>query len=251
MPEALPERGCALDNRAEWQEARLDLAAALRWAARLGLHEGVCNHFSVMLAPDRFLINAHHVHWSRARASTLLVIDDRGNVIEGEGRPAQTGFNIHVPMHRFTGRRVILHTHMPYATALCCIRGGRLELAHQNAGRFWGACAYDEDFNGLALAADEGERMARMLGQNRVLFLGNHGVIVGGDSVAEAFDDLYYLERACQVQVLAMSTGRPLALVPEEKAAALRDFPTRAENARMFLAAIRGILDEEEPAYAS
>lgn len=247
MPPAAP----TASNRAESQEARLDLAAALRWAARLGLHEGVCNHFSVMLAPDRFLLNAHHMHWSKARASALLVIDDRNTVIEGEGRPAMTAFNIHVPMHLGTGRRVILHTHMPHATALACIRGGRLEMCHQNAGRFHGLCAYDEDFNGFALATDEGARMARMMQDRRVLFLGNHGVVVAGETIAEAFDDLYYLERACEVQLLAMATGRPLLLIPEEKLAALRDFPTRRENARMFLAAVRGILDEEEPAYAS
>lgn len=171
--------------------------------------------------------------------------------MEGEGEPAKTGFNIHVPMHQQTGHKVILHTHMPYATALTCIRGGRLEMVHQNAGRFYGLCAYDEDFNGFAMATDEGTRMARMMGANRVLFLGNHGVVVGGQTIADAFDDLYYLERACEVQVLAMSTGRPLMEIPEEKALALRDFPTRRDNARMFLAAVRTILDEEEPGYAS
>lgn len=238
-------------NNPEWQQARLDLAAALRWASRLGLHEGVCNHFSVMLAPDRFLINAHRMHWSKARASELLVIDDRNTVIEGNGRPANTGFNIHVPMHKQTGHRVILHTHMPYATALTCLQDSTLEMVHQNAGRFYGLCAYDRDFNGFALDTDEGSRMAGMMQGNRVLFLGNHGVVVAGETVADAFDDLYYLERACEVQVLAMSTGRPLMIIPEEKALALRDFPTRRENARMFLAAIRGILDEEEPSYAS
>ncbi|MCC7282487.1 MAG: aldolase [Acetobacteraceae bacterium] len=238
-------------NRADWQEARLDLAAALRWAARLGLHEGVCNHFSVMLAPDRFLLNAHRMHWSKARASGLLVIDDRNNVLEGDGHPAMTAFNIHVPMHQKTGHRVILHTHMPYATALACIEGGRLEMIHQNAGRFHGQCAYDEDFNGFALGTDEGARMAGMMQGNRVLFLGNHGVVVAGETIADAFDDLYYLERACEVQVLAMSTGRKLLHIPEEKLPALRDFPTRRENARMFLSAVREILDEEEPAYAS
>lgn len=93
--------------------------------------------------------------------------------------------------------------------------------------------------------------MAAMMQGHRVLFLGNHGVVVAGQTVAEAFDDLYYLERACEVQVLAMATGRPLRLIPEEKLAALRDFPTRRENARMFMAAVRGILDREEPAYAS
>jgi ribulose-5-phosphate 4-epimerase/fuculose-1-phosphate aldolase len=238
-------------NNPEWQQARIDLAAALRWAARLGLHEGVCNHFSVMLAPDRFLINAHRMHWAKARASELLVIDDRNTVIEGVGKPANTGFNIHVPMHQQTGHRVILHTHMPHATALTCLRDGTLEMVHQNAGRFFGLCAYDRDFNGFALGTDEGTRMAGMMQGHRVLFLGNHGVVVAGETVADAFDDLYYLERACEVQILAMSTGRPLMHISDEKALALRDFPTRRENARMFLEAIRGILDEEEPSYAS
>lgn len=247
----MPPEVTVPDNRREWQEARIDLAAALRWAARLGLHEGVCNHFSVMLAPDRFLINAHRTHWSKARASQLLVIDDQGQVVEGDARPAMTGFNIHVPIHKQTGHRVILHTHMPYATTLTCLRGGRLQMIHQNAGRFYGLCAYDEDFNGFAVATDEGSRMASMMQGHRVLFLGNHGVIVAGETVADAFDDLYYLERACELQVRAMSTGQPLMLIPEEKALALRDFPTRRENAQMFLEAVRQILDEEEPAYAS
>ena len=165
--------------------------------------------------------------------------------------PATTGFNIHVPMHLQTGHRVILHTHMPYATALTCIEGGRLEMVHQNAGRFFGLCAYDEDFDGFALSTDEGSRMARMMVGHRVLFLGNHGVVVAGETVADAFDDLYYLERACEVQVLAMSTGRKLRHIPPEKGPCLRDFPTRRENARMFMDAVREILDEEEPAYAS
>jgi len=243
----MPQR----DSSNSGLETRRDLAAALRWSARLGLHEGVCNHFTVMLAPNRFLVNPHRMHWSKARASDLLVIDDAGRTVEGEGAPATTAFNIHVPMHRLTGHRVVLHTHMPYATALTCIRGGRLEMVHQNAGRFFGLCAYDEDFNGLALDTDEGARMARMMSDRRVLFLGNHGVVVAGESVADAFDDLYYLERACQVQVLAMSTGRPLMPIPEERCARLRDFPTRHENALHFLAAVRGILDEEEPAYAT
>jgi ribulose-5-phosphate 4-epimerase/fuculose-1-phosphate aldolase len=238
-------------NRAEWQEARLELAAVLRWAARLGMHEGVCNHFSVMLAPDRFLINAHRMHWAKARASELLVIDDGGRNVEGEGRPATTGINIHIPMHRLTGHHVVLHSHMPYATALTCIEGGRLEMIHQNAGRFFGLVAYDEDFNGFATDGDEGSRMAQMMADKRVLFLGNHGVVVGGASIADAFDDLYYLERACKVQVLAMSTGRKLRVIPDGTAAKLVHFPTRQQNARHFLGAIRGILDEEEPAYAS
>lgn len=234
----------------EWRDARVDLAAVLRWAARLGFHEGVCNHFSVMLAPDRFLMNAHRTHWVKAQASALLVIDAAGKVLEGTGKPASTGPNIHVPIHLQTGHKVVLHTHMPYATALTCLERGRLEMVHQNAGRFFGMVAYDDAFNGFAEEMNEGSRMASMIGDKRVLFLGNHGVIVAGETIADAFDDLYYLERACQVQVLAMSTGRKLAVMPDAMAAKLARFPTRHENAVFFLSAIRQILDEEEPAYA-
>ncbi|MCC7048538.1 MAG: class II aldolase/adducin family protein [Alphaproteobacteria bacterium] len=243
----------SISNRAEWQQARIDLAAALRWSARLGLHEGVCNHYTVMLAPDRFLINPHHMHWSKAIASKLIVIDDKGKTVEGEGRPARTGFNIHTRIHTHTKAKVVLHTHMPYATALACVKGGRLEMAHQNAARFWGLCAYDEEFNGFANATTEGDRMASYLGDGkRVLFLGNHGVDVTGETVADAFDDMYYLERACEVQILAMSTGKPLMLIGDDKARALRDgFKTRHENADLFLDAVKVILDEDEPAYAS
>ncbi|MCK6454888.1 MAG: aldolase [Alphaproteobacteria bacterium] len=239
------------DNRAEWQQARVDMAAILRWSARIGFHEGVCNHYTVMLAPDRFLINPHNMHWSKATASRLIVIDDKGDTVEGEGRPAKTGFNIHTRVHLNSGRKVVLHTHMPYATALACTKGGRLMMTHQNAARFYDIVAYDEGFNGFATATEEGDRMTRQLGDKRVLFLGNHGVIVTGDTIMDAFDDLYYLERACQVQVLAMSTGRELSLIPENLAPALRDFGTRHENAGLFLSAIKEILDEEEPAYSS
>ena len=238
-------------NRAEWQQARVDMAAVLRWAARLGLHEGVCNHFSMMLSPDRFLINPHRMHWSKARASRLLVLDEKGQVVEGEGKPSSSAPSIHIPMHVNTGHRVVLHTHMPYATAIACIEGGKLEMMHQNAGRFFGLCAYDNGFNGFAFDMDEGTRLSQQLGDKRVLFMGNHGVIVTGETIADAFDDVYYLERACEVQVLAMSTGRPLMLIPEDKLPPLRDFPTRRENAQFFLHEIKEILDEEEPDYAA
>lgn len=241
----------AAGNRADWQEARLDVAASLRWAARLGMHEGVCNHFTVMLAPDRFLVNAHHVHWSQATASGLLVIDSRNNVIEGEGRPAMTAFNIHVPMHLGTGHRVVLHTHMPHATALACIQGGRLEMCHQNAGRFHGLCAYDEDFNGFALATDEGARMAAMMQGHRVLFLGNHGVVVAGQTVAEAFDDLYYLERACELQLKAMQTGRPLKLVSNNVAGNVKAALEANPYAPDHFAALKRLLDREGQDYAA
>ena len=148
--------------------------------------------------------------------------------------------------------RCILHTHMPYATALTSIEGGRLEPINQNALRFVGQIAYDDDYGGLALDAGEGDRIAAALADKRILFLANHGVVTVGPSVAAAFDDLYYLERACRNQVLAMATGRPLKRVPEDEASAhqrrvreLRE-PGRAALRR----ATGGCSTREEPDYA-
>ncbi len=204
------------------QQARTDLAAALRLAARLGLHEGICNHFSYAVpgGEDRFLLNPFGLHWSEIRAGDLLVVEASGKVLEGGGEAELSAICIHAPLHRRHPRgRCVLHTHMPYATALTAIEDGRLEPVIQNALRFYGDVAYDRDYGGLAQDVDAGERIARAMGDKRVLFMANHGIIVVGDSVAAAFDDLYFLERACQTQVLAMSTGQPLKRISDNLAA--------------------------------
>jgi ribulose-5-phosphate 4-epimerase/fuculose-1-phosphate aldolase len=233
---------------------RVDLAATYRMAARLGMHEGICNHLSVMLPGrrDRFLINRRDRHWSRISASNLLVIDADGEVVEGDGLPLRTGPTIHTRIHLEHPRaQVVFHTHMPYATAIACAEGGRLLPVHQNAARFLDECAYDDHFAGLAFDMDEGSRMARMMGEKRILFLRHHGVIVVADSVAEAFDDLYYLERAAQVQVMAAGLGGA-AVMPEEVArATAAQFADRKASAERHLAEIKAILDAEEPDYAS
>jgi ribulose-5-phosphate 4-epimerase/fuculose-1-phosphate aldolase len=210
--------------------AKADLAAALRLAAHYGLHEGVCNHFSYALPgrEDRFLLNPHGIHWSQVRASEMLLVDGEGRTLEGTGEPEITAFMIHSRIHARNPRaRCVLHTHMPYATALTCIEDGRLEPIHQNALRFYEDVAYDAEYNGLVEEPGEGDRLAEALGQRKVLFMAHHGVIVVGETIAAAFDDLYYLERSCQLQVLAMSTGRPLKRVGSNRAA-----ETRAEYDR-------------------
>jgi ribulose-5-phosphate 4-epimerase/fuculose-1-phosphate aldolase len=147
--------------------------------------------------------------------------------------------------------RCILHTHMPYATALTSIAGGRLEPINQNALRFSGRIAYDDAYGGLALDAAEGDRLAAALGDKRVLFMANHGVITAGRTVAAAFDDLYYLERACQNQVLAMATGRPLKRVPEAEVERTRaEFDLYEEQANLHFAALKRLLERDEPDYA-
>jgi ribulose-5-phosphate 4-epimerase/fuculose-1-phosphate aldolase len=242
-----------MDNRPDIIEARIDLAAAFRMAARLQMHEGVCNHFSMMLPGRRFLINPKGTHFARMTASGLILIDEHGNTLEGEGRPPRTGFTIHTRMHlKHPSAKAVLHLHAPYSTAMTAMKGGRLEMIHQNAARFFGEIAYDDHFNGIATDLDEGDRMAEKMGGKRILFLANHGVIVVGRSLAEAFDDFYYLERACQVQVLAMQSGRELNVMSEELARLTHDqFGDFSINAELHFDALKEMLDAEEPAYAS
>jgi ribulose-5-phosphate 4-epimerase/fuculose-1-phosphate aldolase len=240
-------------NDAETQIARRELAAVFRMTARLDMHEGVCNHISVMLPGRRFLINPKGRHFARITASSLLVIDEHGRTLEGEGRAPTTGFNIHTRIHlRHPNAKVVMHLHAPYSTALTAIRGGRLWMVHQNAARFFGDIAYDDHFNGIADATAEGERMADAFGDRRVLFLANHGIVVVGATIAQAFDDFYYLERACQVQILAMQGGGKLNVMPDALAAATHDqFAKFSANADLHLQEVLNLLDEQEPGYAS
>lgn len=205
-------------NAQSIQKARADLALALRAAAHHGLSEGVCNHFSVDVGGDRFLINPQGLHWSEISPDDVVLCDGQGRVIEGKHSVEPTAFFIHSWVHRLApAARVVLHTHMPFATALTLTQGGRLEWASQGALRFHGKVAYDADYNGLVLDDAEGQRIGGLFkaagSQASVLFLANHGVIVTGDTVAWAYDDLYYLERAAMHQVLAQSTGKPLKLI--------------------------------------
>ena len=234
-------------------QARLDLTAALRWASNLGYGEGVCNHFSMEMPgePGRFLINPQGFHWSEVTPDDLVVVDSHGRKVSGRHSVEPTAFFIHGCIHRGkSAAKCVLHTHMPYATTLTVIHGGRLEWASQNSLKFHGRIAYDDNYNGLALDDAEGDRMCAQLGDADVLFLANHGVIVTGPTMAGAFDDLYYLERACMLQVLAMGTGRPLRTVEERIAARTgRQMAEESEQAALHFAALQRLLDRDEPGW--
>jgi ribulose-5-phosphate 4-epimerase/fuculose-1-phosphate aldolase len=202
---------------------RADLALALRAAARHGLAEGVCNHFSVELpdATGRFLLNPRGLLWSEVGADDIVMIDGRGRKLAGRHEVEPTAMFIHAAVHRIGRKACVLHTHMPYATALTLTSDTALDTTlSQNAMRFHGRIAIDRHYNGLALDAREGERIANAMAGHDIGFLGNHGVVVCGERIDHAYDDLYYLERACMVQVLAQSTGR--ALVPVDAGLARR-----------------------------
>jgi ribulose-5-phosphate 4-epimerase/fuculose-1-phosphate aldolase len=237
----------------ELLEARCNLAAIFRWSERLGLSEGICNHYSWMVDESQFLINPFGKHWAELRASDLLLVDPHGQVVGGDGEVEPTALFIHWRIHRSQPRaRCVLHTHMPYATALTAINRGRLEMCCQNALRFDGQIAYDDDYHGLALDASEGDRLCRALGNRRILFLANHGVVATGPTIAAAFDDLYYLERAAHIQVLAQSTGQPLRIVGDDIRRKVRQqFQEDQPFAERHLAAIRRVLNRESPEYAA
>jgi len=205
---------------------REDLALALRAAALHGLAEGVCNHFSVEL-PDRsgrFLLNPRGLLWSQVEAADIVLVDDRGKTLAGRHPVEPTAMFIHGALHRLGGKTCVLHTHMPYATALTLTADRSLDTTlSQNAMRFHGRVAVDAHYNGLALDPSEGERIAAAMAGADVVFLGNHGIVVCGERMAYAYDDLYYLERACMAQVLAQSTGRPLVPVAASIAERVRD----------------------------
>ena len=201
---------------------RADLSLALRAAAQHGLSEGVCNHFSVELpdASGRFLLNPQGLLWSEIGADDIVLVDADGTVLAGRHPVESTAMFIHAAVHRIAGKACVLHTHMPYATALTLTRSRALDTTlSQNAMRFYGRLAIDAHYNGLALDASEGERIATAMQGADVAFLGNHGVVVCGPRVDYAYDDLYFLERACMAQVLALSTGLPLLPVGAEVAA--------------------------------
>ena len=208
---------------------RKDLAATYRMLDKWGLNEGVCNHLTALLpgTTDRFLVIRYGLRWSEVTPENLVLLDASGTILQGEGPVEVTAFEIHRAIHLADPVKYacVLHTHMPYATTLCCIGGESSEsegvwpgllMCHQNSTRFHRAIAYDEQFNGLVTDSTEGERLAAAMKGLSILFHRSHGVIVCGRTVAEAFDDLYYLERAAQQQVLAMSTGRPLTIVRDE-----------------------------------
>ncbi|NQV99662.1 MAG: aldolase [Rhodospirillales bacterium] len=238
------------------QAHRQDLAAALRWAVRMGWQSGICNHFSLAVdqdgeAPAGILINPQGYHWSELTASSLLLMDYQGEVIEGDGKVEPTAFFIHMAIHsRVPTAKCVLHAHPPYSTAIMCTEGGRLVNCNQDSLRFHNRIAYDDDFGGVANDSEEGNRIAGALGNKQIMLMAHHGITVTGATTAKALDDFYYLEVAAKSQILAQSTGMALKVMDDATADRLAP-PIQAEEEQMIghFASIRRILDREEPEY--
>ncbi len=239
------------------REARIHLAAAHRLAVLDELEEGIDNHFTVTVPghEDRWLILPFGLHWSEARASDMIVFDESGATLEGKGVVELSAQCIHAPIHRICGTRVVMHTHQTWAVALNMLKDNRLVPASQTAAFFHGHVAYDDTYEGTADFIEEGERLARVIGNKHVLFMKNHGVLVTGDTVAQAYRRLYKLERVCRAQILAMSTGKPLEILSDKIVAQVQAPPandrhSRTERERLFFEAMMRVLDRENPGYA-
>jgi ribulose-5-phosphate 4-epimerase/fuculose-1-phosphate aldolase len=240
---------------AEHRAERIDLAAAFRWFARLNMHESVANHLSVAVSEDgsQFLINPRGRHFARVSAGDLLLLDANGsNTLMRENAPDPTAWYLHARLHaRLPGARCVMHLHPKYATALACLADPTLYPIDMNTMRFFGSVALDSGFSGMALSDDEGDRVADLMGEGKtVLLLANHGVLVIGSSVAAAFDEMYYFERAAETLLTCYATGKPLRIVPDGIAALTaqqwRDYGQLAID---HLKNVKAILDVEEPSY--
>ena len=239
----------------EFQAQREDLAAAFRWFARLGMAESVANHFSVAVSAqgNRFLINPCRRHFSQIRASELLLLDAHDpTTLQRPNAPDPTAWYLHSGLHsRVPHARCVMHLHSQYATALGCLADSTLYPIDINAARFHGRVAIDTEFSGMALSVEEAARQATLLLEGKsVLLMANHGVLVVGATVADAFDELYYFERAAEMLLTCYATGKPLRFMPPATAELTqRQWLEYTGFPRDHLTAVRQILDQEEPDY--
>ncbi len=236
------------------QRKREDLAATFRYFARLNMHESVANHFSLAVSPDgrQFLMNPRGRHFSRIRASDLMLLDAGDpDTMRRNNAPDPTAWYIHSRIHRLVPHaRCLLHLHPRYATALSALADSSMPPIDQNTMRFFGRLAIDEGFEGMGLSDDEGDRLAGHLGDANVLLMGNHGVLVAAPTVASAMDEMYYFERACETLMIAYASGQPLRVAPDHVAATTaKQWTDYGQLAIDHLSEVRAILDVQEPDY--
>ena len=232
-----------------------DLAAVFRWTAKLNMHEGIANHFSVC-HPDSngsFYVNGTGQHFSNIKASDLVLIEEN-NFEKMKNKPEivdPTAINIHGAIHKKVPHaKCILHVHSKYATALSCLKDPTLPPIDQNTMRFYNRIALYDDFGGLGFE-EESEKMANSIGNHSTLLLANHGILTAAPTIAQAFDDLFYFEKACETYLTALSTGKELNIasneVAEKTAQDWENYST--DMADLHLKAIRSILDSEDSTY--
>jgi ribulose-5-phosphate 4-epimerase/fuculose-1-phosphate aldolase len=236
-------------------EERVDLACAFRWTARLNMHEAVANHLSLAVNDDgtRFLMNPNQVHFSRIKASDLLLIDANDpETMNRPDAPDPTAWGLHGSIHRRVPHaRCVMHVHSIHATVLASLADSKLPAIDQNSAMFFDRQVVDDSYGGLAFEG-EGERCAKLFADPKVqiMIMGNHGILVIGKDVAETFNRMYYFERAAETYIKALWTGKPLRHLSDAVAGKVADemdhYPGQADR---HLSELKAILDEQEPVY--
>jgi ribulose-5-phosphate 4-epimerase/fuculose-1-phosphate aldolase len=240
----------------EISELQQDLAAVFRWTAKLNMNEGIANHFSVCLPnSNNFYVNGSGLHFSSIKASDMVLVNQ--NKIEDIKKKPKlvdpTALNIHGTIHRkIPHARCILHVHSKYATALSTLKDPTLKPIDQNTMRFYNRVAIFNDFGGLGFE-EESNKMAAAIGTNRSMLLANHGILTVGETVAQAFDELYYFEKACETYITALSANKELneveSNIAEKTAQEWENYPVNMGE--QHLKEIRKILDKEDVGYKS
>jgi ribulose-5-phosphate 4-epimerase/fuculose-1-phosphate aldolase len=236
------------------KELRVDLAAAFRLIYEEGMHESVANHLSAAVSLDgkQFLMNSRWMHFANVTASSLQLLNSEDDsIMQSAEAPDSSAWSIHGNVHRsLPEARVILHVHSTYATVLSTLKDPRILPIDNNTARFYERIAYDTDFGGISSSDEEGKRIMNTFAGKAALMMGNHGITVLGESVAEAFEDLYYLEKACKTMILAYSTGQPLNVLPHELARETAESwdEFRGQSLAHF-EQLKGMLDRKDNSY--
>lgn len=236
--------------------ARVNLAAAYRLFAELGWHELIYNHITVRVpGTEHFLINPFGLMYREVNASNLVKVDLDGNIVGDASHPINpAGFIVHAAVH---GARpdvgCVIHTHTTTGLAVACQRDGLLPLSFPSM-LYTDRLAY-HDFEGITVDRDECARLAADLGDRNAMILRNHGLLACGPTIADAFAEIYHLQRACDVQIAAQASGMPLNWPDRSiglKAAAQHDRLARSgtQNTRLWDAMVRW-MDRVDPGFRS
>jgi len=237
------------------EQLKINLAACFRMIADQGWSESAANHFSATVSEDgtRFIMNPKWRHFSLIKASELQLFDSNDSeVMSRDNAPDPSAWCIHSRVHKLLpGAKALLHCHPPYATALATLKDPSIKPIDQNTAKFYNRVAIDLGFDGMADNEDEGQRIAEVMGDKKVMMMGNHGVSVVGESIQEAFEDMYYLERACRTMVLAYQTGQPLNVMTDEIAEKTAVAWDRVRGmAYTHFEQYKQLLDRDDPSYA-
>ncbi len=235
-------------------QLRVDLAAAFRLAVEMNWHESVGNHFSAAVSPDgkQFLMNPKWRHFSTIRASDLQLLNaDDQETMKRADAPDVSAWAIHGGIHGSVAHaRVLLHLHPPYATALAGLADPEFKPIDQNTARFYNRIAIDMNYGGIAEGQAEGIRLGRLLGNRSTMMMANHGVLVAAPTVAEAWEHMYFLERAAQTLMLAYASGQKLNIMsPDLAEKTARGWDDYKDSCFAHFEHLKRQLDKKDPSY--